>query len=459
LSTLSATGSYSSNAISNQPGFSAVTSYSASLNNFYNQTGASTWSNPFPTYASPTGSTLGASTFLGSPSAISFLAPVQHDPYSERWNLGIQHTITHSTLLEVIYVGNHALHLPVASQNINATSKKYLTTNPYADFDLNTVMGTSVTNPFSGLLPNGNSKFNAAKQTLAGLAVPYPQFGNTSITEQNQTIGQSFFHSGMIHIQQRAKHGLTLTANYSFSKLIEQDTFLNDEDSALTRRVSPFDHTHHFTAGGSYNLPFGSGKMFSFNNSKLMDELLGGFVFNAIYQFQTGPPIYFSDDLALLPGKTIKDIKSAPRATSKAGLGNITGLVNASSVFVEGAASCPSTSTCNGSVYFTDSTGSSNANVYYHYRTLPQTMGWVRSDGFNNMDASILKDFKLYRQARLQLRFETFNTLNHAVFSAPDITRSSATKATAYTGTFGTITGVPSTSQPRQIQLGGRIVF
>jgi hypothetical protein len=453
LSSLSATGSYSSNAINNQEGFNAVTSYSASLNSFYNQTGASTWSNPFPTYAAPTGSSLAASTFLGSPSAISFLAPVQHDPYSERWNLGVQHSLTNSTLLEVLYVGNHALHLPVASQNINATKRQYLTSNPYADFDLNTAMGTSVANPFSGLLPNGSSKFNAATQALSNLAVPYPQFGNTAITEQNQTIGQSFFHSAMIHIQQRAKHGLTLTANYSFSKLIEQDSFLNDEDASLSRRISPFDHSHHFTVGGTYNLPFGHGKLFSFDNNKLMDEVLGGFVLNAIYQFQTGAPIYFSNDLALQPGVSLKSIKSAPRSTSLTGAGN-SALVNASSIFVEGGNKCTSGYVCDGSVY---NSAIPNASLYFHYRTFPQTMGWVRSDGFNNMDMSILKDFKITESSKLQLRFETFNTLNHAVFAAPDITNSSAVKGTS--SSFGYITGVPSTSQPRQIQLGGRIVF
>jgi hypothetical protein len=96
-----------------------------------------------------------------------------------------------------------------------------------------------------------------------------------------------------------------------------------------------------------------------------------------------------------------------------------------------------------------------NANFYYHYRTFPQTMGWVRSDGFNNMDMSILKDFKFTESARLQLRFETFNTFNHAVFAAANV--SSATSGTS--GAFGYITSVPTTSQPRQIQLGGRIVF
>jgi hypothetical protein len=440
LASLAATGSYSSNALNNQEGFSASTAYAAATDSTYFQSAGSI-SNPFPNgFTQPTGSSLGASTFLGSPSAVSFLAPSQHDPYSERWNLGTQYMLTGSTLLEMLYVGNHALHLPVASQNINATELQYLTTNPYTDFNLNTATGTAVANPFAGLLP-ANTKFNGTTTSLGNLLVPYPQFGNTAITEQNETIGQSFFHSGMIHVQQRAKHGLTLTANYSFAKLIEQDTRLNDQDVALTRRVSPFDHTHHFTVGGTYDLPFGRGKVFNFGDSKLMDGILGGFVINSIYQFQTGAPIYFSSDIPLQPGMTVKDIKSSPRETSLLG----GALVNASNVFATGTGTCAAPAVCDGTVFV------NNPNYYSHYRTLPQTIGSVRMDGFNNMDASILKNIKFTEKAHLQLRFETFNTLNHPVFAAPSVTATSSS--------FGIISGVPSTAQPRQVQLGGRIVF
>ena len=444
LASLAATGSYSSNAINNQEGFSASTQFVPSLNTFYNNTGASTWGNPFPNgYVAPSGSSLGASTFLGQ--SISFLAPNQHDPYSERWNIGVQHTLTNSTLIEAMYVGNHALHLPVATQNLNAVEKKYLTTNPYPNYNLKNALAVKVANPFAGLLPNG-ATYNTATVPLGNLIVPYPQFGTTAVNEQNETIGQSFFHSAMVHVQQRAKHGLTLTANYSFAKLIEKDTRLNDQDVQLTKRVSPFDHTHHFTIGGTYELPLGRGKLVDFGGSKIADKIFGGFVLNSIYQFQTGSPIYFASDIPLQPGMTVKNIKSAPRST---GTTTATGaLLNVSSVFATGSVTCPTTDLCDGTAF---DVNNQSASFTDHYRTLPQTIGSVRMDGFNNMDASILKNIKFWDKASMQLRFETFNTLNHPVFASPAV---DPTKTT-----FGIISGVPSTAQSRQLQLGARIVF
>lgn len=440
LSNLAATGTYSSSAISNNEGFSSSTTFTPTTNNF--QTPAATLSNPFPggSFVQPAGNSQGASTFLGQ--TISFLAPVQHDPYAERWDLGAQRSLTNSTMLEVLYVGNHSLHLPVSSQNLNAMKLQYLTTSPYRDQGLATAYGKSVPNPFAGLLPNGGTANNSTVP-FSNLLYPYPQYGSTAVTVQNQTIGQSYFNSGIIHLEQRKWHGLLLTANYSFSKLIEADTFLNDQDTLPERRISPFDHTHHFTAGGTYELPFGRNKMFSFGGSRVMDEIAGGWVINSIYQFQTGAPIEFSADIPLQPGTTLRQISNQTRNTSAAGSGTP---ALSTDLFVTGnSTTCPTSGACDGTVFL-------NGQYSNHYRTLPQTMSWVRSDGFNNLDASILKNFNFTESAYLQLRFETFNTLNHPVFAAPNISSATASN-------FGYITSVISNSLPRQVQLGARIVF
>jgi hypothetical protein len=395
----------------------------------------------------PAGSSAGASTFLGG--TISFLAPKQHDPYSERYDFGIQRSLTNSTMLEVLYQGNHSLHLPIATQNLNAVEKQYLSANPYRDQSLAYDYANIVANPFSGLLPNGGSA-NSATVALSNLIVPFPQFGTAAVNEQNQTIGQSYFNSVVFHIEQRARHGLTLTANYSFNKLIESDTFLNDEDTTPTRRISPFDHTHHLTVGGTYNLPFGIGKTFAFGGSRLMDELLGGFVINSVYQFQTGQPLVFTNDLMLAPGVNLRQIANQARNTNTTASGNPALSINS---FVTGTATAPTVAACNAAPTSCDGTLFVNNGSYSnHYRSLPQTLSWVRQDGFNNLDASILKNFNFSEGRFLQLRFETFNTLNHPVFAAPAVSSSTSS-------TFGSITSVISNSLPRQIQLGARIVF
>lgn len=443
LASLAATGSYSSTALSNQQGFSASTSYVATTNNYL--TAANTLNNPFPSgFNQPAGSSLGANTFLGQ--AISFLAPVEHDPYSERWNLDVQHSFTNTTMLEVLYVGNHGLHLPIASQNLNAIGLQYMATNPYRDQAMSNAYGKSVTNPFYKTLGSVNTTSLNSSKTVAfsNLLYPYPQFSNAAVTEQNQTIGQSYFNSAIVHFEQRPLHGLMLTANYSFAKMIEADSFLNDEDTVPTRRISPFDHTHHFTAGGTYDLPFGRGKLFNLGNRRLWDEILGGFVLNGIYQFQTGAPIEFSADIPLQPGATIRQISNKPRNTSAVGGTGLPAL--STSLFVTGTSTtCPASGDCDGSVYI-------NGQYVDHYRTLPQTLSWVRQDGYNNLDASLLKSFAFTEKASLQLRFETFNLLNHPIFAAPNISSASASN-------FGYITATTSNSLPRQLQIGGRIVF
>lgn len=446
LASLASTGTYSSNALSNSEGFSATTTYATSTNNGLT-TQTNTLSNPFPGgFVQPAGSSAGASTFLGQ--TISFLAPSQHDPYSERYNVGVQHALTSSTMVEVLYQGNHGLHLPIAQQNLNAFRTQYLSTNPYRNQTLSTAASTSVSNPYAGLLPNGGNANNATV-SFSSLLGQYPQYGSTNVLEQNQTIGQSYFNSVIAHIEQRAAHGLTLTANYSFAKLIEADTFLNDEDATPTRRISPFDHTHHFTVGGTYNLPFGKNKMFSFGGSRLMNELVGGFVINSIYQFQSGQPLVFTSDLVLAPGATLRSISLQPRNRSPLGSGTP---ALSTTQFVTGSVT-PTTATCNATPSACDGSTFINNGVYVdHYRTLPQTLSWVRQDGYNNLDASILKNFDLVHGAYLQLRFETFNTVNHPVFAAPNVSSATASN-------FGYITSVISNSLPRQVQLGARIVF
>jgi hypothetical protein len=422
VSTLAAAGTISGNALTNQEGFSSTTSYVATNNNYLTSAGA--LDNPFPSgFTTPTGSTLGATTNLGQ--AISFLAPIEKDPYSLRWNLGVQHSFGSKLLAEVAYIDNHSVNLPVAATQLNPVPAQYLSTLPTRDSTVVSNLSATITNPFAGLLPG--TTLNGSTTSVAQVLSAHPQFPtsgqgfSTGVIEQNNTIGHSYFESIDARIEKRMSQGLVVIGTYSFSKLIEADTYLNDTDTFLSRRISPFDHTQHFVVATTYDLSFGKGRTFN-TSSRLLDGIFGGFRVNGIYTFQTGAPIYFSSDLVLLPGVNLRDISVNNRQTK------------------------PGTAALNTSLFNTVS----SQQFAYHLRTLPQTFSHVRQDGINNLDASILKDIHITDKVLFQLRFEAFNTLNHPTFAAPAV--SSATS-----GSFGTISATGSTS--RQTQIGGRIVF
>ena len=82
-------------------------------------------------------------------------------------------------------------------------------------------------------------------------------------------------------------------------------------------------------------------------------------------------------------------------------------------------------------------------------RTFQTYFNNLRADPVNVMDASLLKDFHFSERKYLQIRFETFNTLNRPGFAAPNLTPTSSS--------FGLITA--TVLNPRNVQMGARLVW
>jgi hypothetical protein len=314
-------------------------------------------------------------------------------------------------LLELDYIGDHAVHQPIASTPIDYIPQQFLSRLPGRDTTLVSSYTAAVRNAFAGLLPG--TSINGATVARSQLLMTYPQF--TGITEQNVTEGDSVYHDASARVEKRLSHGISITGNYSFSKLIESMQYLNAGDAKLAKMVSPYDHKHHIAIGGTYEIPIGTGKLVDIR-SGVWNSIFGGFKINGVYSFQTGSPLYFSNDLVT----TGQPITNNPRLTV-------------------------------GKALNTAAFDTTSANQFsFHLRTLPLTFGNVRTDGINQLDSSFLKDFHFPKGMYAQFRFEVFNTLNHASFAAPAV--SSATSSS-----FGTITSQANSA--RTVQFGGRFVF
>ena len=152
----------------NQPGFSQATSMVASLDSFL--TPYATLANPFRDgFQQPTGSSLGLATNLGK--SLSYYNPTIHNAYSVRWELSFQRELPGNMVLEMAYIGNHALHL-LMDRNMDAVPAKYLSTSPTRDQATIDYLGLIVANPFAGLIPGQSLNGATVSRQTSAHSVP-----------------------------------------------------------------------------------------------------------------------------------------------------------------------------------------------------------------------------------------------------------------------------------------------
>jgi hypothetical protein len=84
----------------------------------------------------------------------------------------------------------------------------------------------------------------------------------------------------------------------------------------------------------------------------------------------------------------------------------------------------------------------------------------IRAPGQVDFDASVSKDFRLYRHLNFQFRVDAFNVINHTNFSLPNtaliVSAIGSTASFANSSNFGKIT---KTNPNREMQVSARFFF
>jgi hypothetical protein len=398
----------------NQEGFSQTTQLVATNDNYV--TPASALSDPFPGgILQPSGSSKGSGTFLGQ--GITFFNPHAVNPYSLRWNFGVQRQLPFQFVAEVAYIGNHAVHLLTSNIQLDYIPRQYLSTSPVRDNATVNLLSGSVPNPFKGMLPNSTS-LNGSTVPLSQLLIPFPQFPagsgtSNGVVMQGNYGGESYFDSLNVRLQKRFTNGLTLINNFVWSQTIERVAYLNDSDPAPEKRVSSISRPFREILAASYALPVGRGKALNIR-SRVGNAILGGWALNGVLTLQTGSPlswgnlIYYGGPLHL------------------------------------------QTHQPNGAAFDTSRFNTiSSQQLANNIRTFNTLFNSLRADPVKNLDMSVLKSIHITEQKYLQVRFESFNTTNRVTFGGPGLTPTSST--------FGLITTQANT--PRRLQVGARLVW
>ena len=183
--------------------------------------------------------------------------------YAQQWNFTLQKTLGKDWSAETGYLGSKLTRLGVPDTNLNQL--------PSADLSLGSQLTQQVANPYLGQIPPSSSLGgpSIARQQLLR---PFPRFTTVALFRNNT--GNSTYHAFQAHLEKRFSRGLTLTAAYTFSKLIDDASSVFDAailtgpvanfpvaDSSnrrLEKDLSNGDIPHVFSAGFVYELPFHS---------------------------------------------------------------------------------------------------------------------------------------------------------------------------------------------------------
>ena len=172
--------------------------------------------NPFPTgILAPPGRSLGLLTNVGQ--GISFISPTRVMPYSHTVSIGVQYQLPFRSVIEVSYNGRFGRSLATSYNRNTVTTAQYLQNGA-------SLTGTSVPNPYAGLLPG--TTLNGGTITLQQSLLPYPQF--TGVTETNMPLGTSKYNSIVFNFEKRLSKGLSVIFNGTFGRNSTYGSYLNN---------------------------------------------------------------------------------------------------------------------------------------------------------------------------------------------------------------------------------------
>ena len=278
------------------------------------------------------------------------------------------------------------------------------------------------------------------------LMLPMPQFcDNVTSSKGAVDLNYNALQARYVH---RASNGLTLLANYTYSKyldnvpsavgfvLVYPYTIRNSYNLGMERTVDVGDISSAGVVSIIYPLPFGKGKKFGSGFSGITEAVLGGWQVSAINTFRQGTPMGISANLNagstfggtqhvnVVGDPTVAGpVAANPTCTAPSQVGTVQNWFNQCAF----EAAAPGT-----------------------FGNAPNYLPYLRTPGYADTDLAISKWFNPTESVRIQFRGEMFNALNHPNLEARRVHRVFGSPS------FGVI---GRGDIARQIQLGLKIYW
>ncbi|HEY2384568.1 MAG TPA: TonB-dependent receptor, partial [Terriglobia bacterium] len=124
-----------------------------------------------------------------------------------------------------------------------------------------------------------------------------PQFGSVSLSNN---ISSSTYHSLQAHVTKRVSQGFTGQFSYTWSKAIGDNGTRDQRNHQLSKGLLSADRTHVLVANGTWDLPFGSNRLFLSNAPAWTQRVIGGWQISSIASWTSGAPLTFTSSRGTL---------------------------------------------------------------------------------------------------------------------------------------------------------------
>jgi len=358
-----------------------------------------TLQNPFPDgLTPPPGPTPLA--YLGF--GVSSIDPNSQNQQYQQWNFSIQRQIPAQGVVEVNYSASKGTHLFFYSGNINRLDPSYFSLG-------RTALNALVPNPFYGVIKDPTSLESLPTVALVTLLRPLPQYnGGVGGYLAPPNIGNSHYHSVQFKYEKRFSKGMSVVAHYTISKLISDGDTQSGDVSFLgsgggvqdwknlrnEKALSGFDVPQRLVASFDYLLPLGRQRAFGKHMNRVVDGIVGGWEMSGILTLSSAMPL-----VPTLSSPTLWEGTQRPNLIGDPSQpGSIEDRLN--KYFNTAAFSQPAADT---------------------FGNAPRTLSNYRGPGLENIDMTLMKNFTMGEQRRLQLRLEAYNATNTPHFGNPNI--------------------------------------
>jgi hypothetical protein len=260
--------------------------------------------------------------------------------------------------------------------------------------------------------------------------------GQHAFLELATNDGNTSYNALGVSLRRRFSKGLGYQFSYTYShnlsdyvdNLTGGSTPTNAYNYSWEKSNSPWDVRHVFVANAVWALPIGEGGRF-LSGQGMASKLIGGWQVNTILTFKTGLPfgVSASDNSFTGPSHANRpDQTGDPFA---------------------GASTNPDDIVIGGTGFFINPAAFASPAPGKFGNLAPRV---YHGPGWENIDLSIFKIFKLTEARRIEFRTEFFNAFNHPNFANPSASITSP-------GSFGKVSS--TIGDPRDIQFALKIYF